>query len=376
MKPRLFIQFAGQGMKYMDELRRLYSSVPAVQPFIDEAINAIKGELARYDDSECGLYKEGLAVDEWIKNPQSTPGFAYQLSSPISHCLIYLTQISNYLALVEEGMDHEALQAHVHTVTGFSTGIMAAVLCALDVNKDYLWKRAIDVQKMFFWQGARCQESIFKAGGRPFLDEKLHSTAEGSPSCMASIADIPRSKVDTLIAEFATQGKVYLAYKLTPMRCIVAGLPKDVAAFGAFIKERVEKKFTWRYVPSTIAAHSPLLQHAFDNTPNDAVSVGLKFDKSELKLPVLSNDGGKDLRESDDIITDIMHAYFLQTGLWRNQLAPLFANDGITHVLDFGPGAGVAGLTEMHLARFDIKVVRCSVPLERKMFIKQVLSNL
>jgi len=370
--PKLFVQFAGQGMQYIDELRRLYTSTPSIRPFVDRAAAAIAAQRATDDDTVGPFYDQGLDVGRWLADGPSTPGFGYLSSSPISHCLIYLTQMANYLAFLDDVGGQDRLLPFVHGTTGFSTGVMAALVAALPFGREDLWTRALAVQSMFFWQGARCQESMIRHDARPVLDEQRSATAEGCPSAMASVADVPRSKLDALIAEFAPQGTVYLAYKLSPLRCIVAGHPDTLERFRAFLGSRLPKP-SWRWVVSTIAAHSPLLDHAYATTPADARRVGLAFAGSELARPVLSNDGGKDLRESPDIVDDVMRAYFLETGYWREQLAPLFAGEGITHVLDFGPGAGVAGLTEMHLTRLDVKVVRCAVPLERTMFIEKVL---
>ena len=366
-----YLQFAGQGMKYIDELRKLHNGYRSLRPFIHEAVAALRSQLLECDDGREGYFSKGLDVDRWIEEPETTPDFAYLLSSPVSHCLIYLTQISHYLALLEEGIEHRELQKLVHSVSGFSTGIMASVLTALDLSKNDLWKRAIDMQKMFFWQGLRCQESMDKLAVRLELDEELHNTAEGSPSCMASVAKIPCSKLEAALSDFEEKSSVYLAYKLTPLRSIVSGRPEALRGFRDLLLSR-EPKAQWRYVPSTIAAHSPFLAHAFETTPEDARRVGLSLSGEEMVRPVLASNGKGDLRESEDIVSDIMHAYFLETGHWRAQIEPLFKEEGITEVLDFGPGSGVAGLSEMMLARKGTKVRRCSIAFERKMLVQEL----
>lgn len=371
----LFIQFAGQGVKYMDDLRRLYNTHPAVRPFIVDAIAEIKNQSADYNDSETGFFREGLDIDNWIKYPEKTPDMGYLLSSPLSHPLIFLSQITNYISLILDGMDQDLLIRNTHSATGFSTGIIAAVLVSMNLPTDELIRLALKTQAMFFWQGIRTQQSMLNKNIQPELDSALFSKPEGSPSCMASITNIMRGQLDAAIEAFSDTGVVHPSYELFPGRWIVAGSPSDLIAFNNFIKNTMPET-EWRYIPSTIAAHSPFLSHALETSPKDARRLGLEFKATDLKLPVLSNDDGKDLRSSDDIIYDIMRAYFVYPAIWRKQISPLLPPTAIKYVLDFGPGTGVASLTESHTSRSGVQVIRCSIPLGRKKLFEEILPNL
>jgi hypothetical protein len=59
-KPHIFIQFAGQGVKYLDELRRLYTTHPPIRPFIQHAIAEIKNQAAQYDDTQTDFFTQGV----------------------------------------------------------------------------------------------------------------------------------------------------------------------------------------------------------------------------------------------------------------------------------------------------------------------------
>ncbi len=370
--PRIFIQFAGQGMKYMDELRRLYKMNPAIQPFIQNAAAAIQKELSQYDDSETGFFSQGLDVMRWIESPEQTPDAAYLLSSPLSHPLIYLCQIATYISILQEGLDAEWLLANTHSATGFSTGILAAIMVAMGLPLAELQEVALKGQAMFFWQGVRCQQSISRFGINPVLDVKKVDSAKGSPSCMANINHINRQQLDKLAAQFSDYGTVHPAYELMSDRWIVAGLPENLTAFGHFINQE-NPELDWRFIPSTIAAHCPFLNYALQTSPQDAKRIGLSLTGSQLKIPVWSNDTGANLGDSNDIIWDIMQAYFTRPALWQKQIAPLIGENGITHVLDFGPGGGVASLTESHLTGKDIQVIRCTIPLGRRKLFDEIL---
>jgi|GEM_PF-2423356 len=375
--PALFIQFAGQGVKYMDELRRIYTSTPGIQPFIMAAVDEIRRQAERYDDSATGFFAQGLDVDRWILHPETTPDNGYLLSSPLSHPLIFLTQISGYLSLVLDGMDQDLLLANTHSATGFSTGIVAAVLVSQGLPFDDFVEKALKVQAMFVWQGIRCQESMLSFGTNPRLEPELLETAEGCPSCMASVSGLPRSALDEAMSLFSKTGTVYPAYELFPGRWIVAGLPDDLSAFNRLIKDRhPSNSVTWRYIPSTIGAHSPFLAHAFATSPEDARNLGLSFSGKEMKIPVWSNDTGEDLRRLDPVLDEIMRAYFLHPAFFRRQIKPVLPPTRIRYVLDFGPGTGVATLTENHSARSGVQVIRCAIPLGRKILFEEVIPRL
>lgn len=370
--PRIFIQFAGQGMKYMDELRRLYRMNPDIQPFIHDAAAVIQRELALYDDAETGFFSQGIDVIRWIESPEQTPDAAYLLSSPLSHPLIYLCQIATYISVIQEGLDPKWLMAHTHSATGFSTGILAAVLAGMGLPLPALKEMALKVQAMFFWQGVRCQQSMARFGIRLDLDPARLDIGDGSPGCMASINNINRQQLDEFNRDFADYGIVHPAYELLPDRWIVAGLPENLIAFSHFIRAR-DPEIGWKFIPSTIAAHCPFLDYALETSPIDARRIGLSLTGSQLKIPVWSNDTGADLGNSTDIVQDVMQAYFIHPAFWQKQIAPLTGLNGITHVLDFGPGAGVASLTESHLTGMQTQVIRCTIPLGRRKLFDEIL---
>ncbi len=373
--PSVFIQFAGQGVKYIDDLRRLYTMHSAVQPFIIDCIREINKQADNYDDSETSFFHDGLDIEGWIKNPDKTPDTGYLLSSPLSHPLIFLTQIANYISLLLDGLDQDRLIRNTHSATGFSTGVVAAILVSLNLPLEILMKKAIQTQAMFFWQGIRTQQSMFRKNIMPVIDSSQLTTTGGSKSCMASINNILRKQLDNAIKTFAGQGPVHASYELFPGRWIVAGNPENLEAFSQFLKSQ-NSKCEWRYIPSTIAAHSPYLDFALEMSPSDTAKLGLTFDAKEMNIPVMSNNNGNDLRESSAIIQDVMEAYFVKTAVWKKQISPLMPPTSIKYVLDFGPGPGVASLTESFTTHSGIRVIRCSNQLGRKQFFDEVLPTL
>lgn len=369
----IFIQFAGQGVRYMEDLRRIYTASPLIRPFIHQAISEINRQREAFDDRKTGFFAQGLAVEQWIGDPSRTPDLGYLLSSPISHPLIYLTQISEYISILMDGLDQRKLLHHTHSLTGFSTGVVAALLVSMGLEMADLLSMAIRVQAMFFWQGIRTQMSMMAFGENPALDMALYGSKEGSPSAMASVTPLTRKRLDQAILAFKPEGEVYVAYDLFPGRFIVAGLPGTLARFSLFLKG-LEGEIQWRYIPSTIGAHSPLLAPALELSPRDAEALGVRFNGSDLKRPVWGNDKGLDLRESENIMHEVIRAYFIDTGHFRKQIKPLLPPSTIRYVLDFGPGTGIASLTENHTATTGIKVIRCTLPLGRKQLMEEVMA--
>lgn len=374
-EPFLFVQFAGQGVIYMDELRHRYVTCPAIRPFIQEAIAEIKKQFSQYDDSDSGFFSLGLDVDRWLDDPKETPDRGYLLSSPVSHPLIYLCQVANYISILMEGVDPETLLRRTHSATGFSTGILAAILFAMGLPLEELWQRALKVQALLFWQGVRCQQSVLKHGVRPKLLAELYYSREGSPSCMASIEGLSNLHLDEAIASFSDFGTVHKAYGMRPEWWVVSGMPEDLIKFNEFLRSR-GNNVVWKYIPSTIAAHSPFLSYACRASPLDASRIGLKFRGEDMRIPVWSTDKGTDLRASENVLGEAMRGYLIRPAIWWNQITPVLAPSHITHVLDFGPGAGVASLTESSLSGSDTQVIRCSATLGRKRLFEEVLPAL
>ena len=374
-EPFIFIQFAGQGVKYLEGLQQLFSMYANIRPFIQDAIAVIKEQASIYDDKETGFFPHGLDIDQWIVDPKKAPDLGYLLSSPLSHPLIFLNQISTYISVLQEGVDQDKLISNTHSATGFSTGIVAAVLVSLGLPLNALYEVALKTQAMFFWQGIRTQQSMLNYGARPTLDAALYDSEEGSPSCMASVNKITRTRLTEAIESFQNQGQIYIAYELFPLRWIVSGLPGALSKFRTSLKDKFNT-VEWRYIPSTIGAHSPLLSFALEESPSDADRLGLVFQGKDMKIPVWANDTGEDIRQKDNIIQDIMRAYFVCKASWRKQIGPLVPPTNIKYVLDFGPGPGVASLTENHTTKSGIKVIRCSAFIGRKILKESILPEL
>lgn len=78
----LFLQFGGQGVPYLDELRNIYSLYPSSHAFFNLAANVLREEMR--NNADLVFYLHGLEFLQWIKGPQSeAPPEEYLMSSPI-----------------------------------------------------------------------------------------------------------------------------------------------------------------------------------------------------------------------------------------------------------------------------------------------------
>ena len=52
----IFIQCAGQGVRYLEDLRRIYTTSPPIRPFIQQAIFEINRQREAFDDRYTGFF--------------------------------------------------------------------------------------------------------------------------------------------------------------------------------------------------------------------------------------------------------------------------------------------------------------------------------
>jgi fatty acid synthase subunit beta len=106
--------------------------------------------------------------------------------------------------------------------------------------------------------------------------------------------------------------------------------------------------FTVRFLPVQVPFHSHYLQECTERVlKNDAQSL---WDHQELKLPVFHTESGLDISTlKDDITTSLCDQIFVKPIHWNAVLA---SPNGVTHLVDFGPG-GASGIGSMSARNLD-----------------------
>ena len=353
----LFIQFAGQGNQYLKELRRVYLSEPATQNFINLAISKIKDETKRCEEAGLDFYRHGMEIDRWIEKEETAPPFSYLLSSPVSYPLIFLTRIANYLSLIKEGPTHPQLCHSLKGTRGFSTGIVAALLSALNVPHPKWLERALACQGLFVWAGAKVQECTARQNVQLEL-------APNEASCMARVEGIPLFALQNALSQSSCG--VELAYVLENKRLVISAMPAQLEQFKEELLQG-HKEAKWSYILSSTAAHSAYHEPVIEPLQDEAKRLGVHFRAEELACPVYEVGEGFDLRESKDIIGKTLESFLTAKGWWPKQIS-LVKKGEISHVISCGPTTGIAGLTTLLTKGMDVTVFRCAVPLGRKLF--------
>ena len=363
---KLFVQFAGQGTKYLEELRRTYNEERTTQGFVNKAINVTKEEAACCQSAERGFYLHGLDIEQWLKDEEKTPPFSYLLSSPISYPLIFMTQVANYLALLKNGLTQRELCRQFIGTTGFSTGIIAALLSALNLDDSKWLERALACQAFFVRAGARVQECTCR-------QEVQINLAANEPSCMARIEGLSLSSLETNLAR-NNNGVPALAYNLDDERFVISAMPKELEDFRKNLESTFED-FQWTYILSSTAAHSPYHESVLEPLIKDAESLGVAFTATELICPVYDVSDGRDLREGGDITRRALRCFLTDRGSWPKQIRDVLEGQA-NNVIDCGPATGIAGLTTNLTKEMDITVYRCAVSLGRKLFANYLVDSI
>ncbi len=361
-KPQFFLQFAGQGNRYLDELKRVFHSEPDLQDFILEAGRVIECEVVRCQRSSLSFYSYGFALEEWLTNGDKRPPAAYLHSSPISYPLTYLTQLANFLASLK-GLSRESFLESCCGATGFSTGIMTALLVAAKLPEKVWRERALALQALFVWAGARVQKCTLAQG----VEVEL---AAHSPSCMARVDGLSLARLEPYIAAVKNEARVEVAYILEEERIVIAAMPSELTTVQELLTKAAED-CSWQFILSSTAAHSSYHRLALEELLQDAVSCGFSLEANELAMPVYSIADGRDMRTSEDMLVTALRGFLLDRGDWPKQVEAAITN-GVSHVVDYGPGAGIAGLTGRRIQGEKPTVIKCSIPLGRKLFAQQI----
>ena len=168
--------FGGQGLPWLDELIEVCSRSSLSHELVDACSQALLEELSSDEaKSMLGFYEYGFDVKRWMHGGSPRPRDSYLFSAPISYPMVFITQLAQYAAFVEEaGLDAAAIPDVLRAgVTGHSQGIVAALTIALKSSVsslDKLIENATLFARLQFWQGARVQQAAPRTSLPPALE--------------------------------------------------------------------------------------------------------------------------------------------------------------------------------------------------------------
>ncbi len=376
---RLAVVFGGQGAMWLDALRELHHAHPAVRTLASAATERLRASAADPRLSALATPARGFDLAQWIDRPESAPPPEVLSSSLVSQPGIFLTSIARLVAMGERGFDLDALATIATAATGHSQGVMAALLFAEGFGFSGLVRRAAEFASYFFWQGYRMQESFVLAAVQPAVRAADEQARIGEPTPMAAVAGLTEPLLAEALAKFHAANPqlppIDVSLDNGYVRKVLSGPPASLVAFAralaafrsaevaAFARGQLNRRpldFAWEFVPASAPFHSRYMEQGRRALPDDLAREGIRFSPGALRLPVLGNDGS-DLRHAADdgaLLAALVRMQHVEPVRWSSVCAALRAShrDGVTHVLDYGPGDAVAKLTALNCRGFGVHV--------------------
>lgn len=395
---KLFAQFGGQGVTYLDELAELLSFAEdaGVAQLVRQAGTALLAELAalQADDTAAvaAHYSYGLDLVAWLAAPVgSRPHAEYLQSAPISLPLICLTQLCNFLAFVaQSNVTWEKIRGQIVGATGHSQGLVSAVVLAGADSPSGFLELAVTLIRFLFWLGHRVQaasDQLVQAGQNlkiPPLPRSSKPNNQGvpepdaEPTPMLAIAGLSPRLVKQIvsIANRNFPPPLHLAVALVngPQSCVVSGAPRLLAEFRQQLALRRvapgesqnnvaprNRKLDYRsrFLPVSSAFHIPTLSTAVDEVALDCSARNIVLNLQDLDCtswPVLSTRNGCALdMVSPDLLKTLASLIVAEPVDWPRTIV---LAKRATFVMDFGPGSSSsAGLSARILHGAGPKVV-------------------
>ncbi len=376
---RLAVVFGGQGAAWLPALRELYTAHLAVRTLVTDATARLRDAAANPRLGALATPARGFNLRGWIEDPDQAPPADVLASSLVSQAGIFLASTARLLAMGERGFDLDALGAVATAATGHSQGVMAALLFAEGHAFPQLTRRAAEFAGYFFWQGYRMQESFVLAAVPPAVRLAAEQAGLGDPSPMAAVAGLTDALLSEALARFHAANPNLLPIDVSLdngyTRKVLSGPPASLVAFAralaafrtaeldAFAKGRLGRRpleFAWEFVAASAPFHARYMEAGRRALAEDIVREGIQFSPQALRLPVLGNDG-TDLRTAADdaaLTAALLRMQHVEPVRWGAVCAALRGShpEGVTHILEHGPGDAVAKLTALNCRGYGVHV--------------------
>lgn len=235
--------------------------------------------------------------------------------------------------------------------------------------------------------GARLQQATpFQAAARADIAQESVTNGWGTPTPMLSVAQLPSERLKKYVdAANKTMAKddpdrlLEIALRNGPRNAVVVGHPEALHALnkllhqteagrGAandqtrvpFSKRQIEFRST--YLNVSVPFHSALLlQSAAAPLTADVRAIAPTWKAASLRVPVYSTVDGSDLRKSADLLTDLIRMQTVQPVDWPAATARISVAQGVTHVVDFGPGTASGNTLARNLLGQGVQVLLAGV---------------
>lgn len=196
-------------------------------------------------------------------------------------------------------------------MAGHSLGEITALVCAGSIG-------FLDAVALVQFRGRVMQEAVPQGAG-----------------AMAAVLGLPDGQVEAACAE-AAQGEVVVAVNYnSPGQVVIAGSTAAVERAAQACQARGAKRVV--PLPVSVPSHSPLMREAAGRFRERLAQVDIR----KPGIPVYAFDAG--WHDSPEAVRDGLYRQLFNPVRWSSIVANMIA-DGITHVVEAGPGKVLAGL--------------------------------
>ncbi|KAJ2661821.1 fatty acid synthase alpha subunit Lsd1, partial [Coemansia sp. RSA 1200] len=372
----LFAVFGGQGNveEYFDETQEVFDTYePLVRDFAERMSAALK-RAANTPQAQTACPK-GLDIIGWLASPEARPDLQYLLSVPISLPIVGFTQLLHLLVLCKvTGRTPREVASLFKGATGHSQGIITSVVLASMTDYESLYSLSEKALGMLFSIGMHSQLAQPHTTTNPAILEDSLENSEGTPGPMLSISRLRQSDVEKHIEatnrHLPADRQIALSLINGPRSFVVTGPSQSLYGLNLSLRKlkapagldqnRVpfsqrKLQFSTRFLPIAAPFHSEYLSAAPEAAMRDILANDWTLDAADLHITVYGGDDGSDLSQEKDLTRKLVDSLCVLPVDWPRATAV----DGITHVVDFGPGgvSGIGGLTNRNKEGTGVRVV-------------------
>ncbi|KAJ2398450.1 fatty acid synthase alpha subunit Lsd1 [Coemansia sp. RSA 2603] len=368
--------FGGQGNveEYFDETQEVFDTYePLVRDFAEKMAGSLK--RAACTPQAQTVCAKGLDIMSWLASPESRPDLHYLLSVSISLPIVGFTQLLHVLVLCKAAnMSPGAVSELFKGATGHSQGIITSVVFASMTDMDSFYSLSEKALGMLFSIGMHSQLAHPPTTINPAILEDSLENSEGTPGHMLSISRLRQSEVEKHIEatnrHLPADRQIALSLINGPRSFVVTGPPQSLYGLNLSLRKlkapsgldqnRVpfsqrKLQFSTRFLPITGPFHSEYLAAAPENAMRDILANDWQLHASDLRIPVISGDDGSNMKDEKDLTRKLVDSLCILPVDWIKATAV----DGITHVVDFGPGgvSGIGGLTNRNKEGTGVRAI-------------------
>jgi len=361
----LYAQFGGQANLYFSELRSINETYPEARDFIRQMAEALQTDAASREAQSSGFVSEGLDLMRWIRG--EAPGEGYLSSAAVSQPLIAVTQLAHlFVNMRRLGMSPGEFRSRFSRgTTGHSQGIMSSVVMASSATEAEFLQHSANAVRYLLWQGIRMSEAAPETTLRPEIVAASVAAGAGRPTPMMGLLKLSpetvQRYVDRVNAELRQDRPVEISLINGPRAVVVSGHPESLhrlrellqadAAAGSqsrvpFSRRKLE--FVANYFPVYGPYHTAhYMRPVAEVLGRDLQRLGIRFNGVDLAIPVHSTETGENLQGREDLTQELVRLQSTGRVDWRRALSAASSENGVTHLLDFGPGesAGIGAIT-------------------------------